>query len=91
MFLGPLETELEATYEATLMANIACAGQEYAAVCFQGKALIHALVITFRPKARIAWKTKAFTRVGFLWVNVISRSRAAPLGGSTEDCAWTRR
>jgi len=54
MFLGPLETELEATYEATLMANIACAAQEYAAVCSQGKALIHALVITFRAGGSIA-------------------------------------
>ncbi len=36
------------------MANIACASQEYASVCSEGKALIHALVITFRAGARIA-------------------------------------
>ncbi len=35
------------------MANFACASQEYASVCSEGKALIHALVITFRPRACI--------------------------------------
>lgn len=35
------------------MANIACASQEYASVCSEGKGLIHALVITFRPRGRI--------------------------------------
>lgn len=33
------------------MTNVACAGLEYASVCSQGKALIHALVITFRAGA----------------------------------------
>jgi hypothetical protein len=46
------------------MTNVACAGLEYASVCSQGKALIHALVITFRPKAGRPLETKAFEGVG---------------------------
>ena len=46
------------------MTNVACAGLEYASVWSQGKALIHALVITFRPRPGQPLETKAFVGVG---------------------------
>ena len=55
------------------MTNVACAGLEYASVWSQGKALIHALVITFATLAPIPPKTKGFAGVVEPRVHVVSR------------------
>ena len=63
------------------MTNVACAGLEYASVWSQGKALIHALVITFATLRPIRPKTKAFAGVVEPRVNVVSKDGPARIGG----------
>jgi len=75
MSLGPLETEVRSAERGDPLRGTSLAlVLEYARLRAKGKALIHASVITFRPAAEIAWKTKAFAPIGERTGNVLSKA-----------------